>query len=67
MEGKICLYKYKQQINLENLEYIWKSHVPSLSFKKYKVKEIYEHVSHHNISIVCEHLEGNEHGTRASM
>ncbi len=54
----------------EFVEYIWKTHVPSLSFEKHKVSSIYEHPpkndksSNHNFSIILEPTIEGKKGKR---
>lgn len=52
MKNKIGFSYDTIPYNLEEIKYIWKTHVPSLSFKKYEVDSIYRHSHSDNISII---------------
>jgi hypothetical protein len=60
MKGKLGFGYVSVPDNLDELKYVWKSHVPSMSFKKYTVNNIYHHSCSENISIVLKPYEGKK-------
>lgn len=64
MKGKIGFDFITVPENLEEITHVWKTHVPSLSFKKYEVDTIYNHIESKNFSIVLKPLDGEKRGKR---
>ena len=58
MIGKVGFHEVDKPIDMNELEYVWKTHIPSLSFVKYKVVDFYEHFNSKSFSIVTETLDG---------
>ena len=58
MKGKVGFHQVDKPIDMETLTHVWKTHIPSLSFVKYKVVDFYEHLNSKSFSIVTETLDG---------
>ena len=60
MKGKLGFGYVIVPDNLDEIKYIWKTHVPSLSFIKYEVESIYKHSQSENISVVLKPYKGKK-------
>ncbi|RLC45158.1 MAG: hypothetical protein DRH57_08550 [Candidatus Cloacimonadota bacterium] len=60
MKGKIGFGYVTVPDDLNEINYVWKTHVPSLSFKKYEVESIYKHSNSENISIILKPYDGKK-------
>ena len=60
MKGKLGFGYVIVPDNLDEIKYIWKTHVPSLSFIKYEVESIYKHSQSENISVILKPYKGKK-------
>ena len=57
MKGKLGFYDVEPP---EDIQYIWKTHVPTLSFITHEVETIYYHIDSKNFSIVLKPYNGKK-------